>query len=131
MTSTVASDFSIESSIQLKSNLNKRGTVIGNRLSDGDQVVAVEWEDGTLTKVNVNDIQICLSMEEEFSVMVEEVNDKLKQAADLILEANELASKKGKNLQSTDDRDYDRLFEIGHIENAMEEAGWQTSSWYC
>lgn len=126
-----ASDFPNESNIRAKANKNRKGVVIGNKLSDGDQVVAVEWADGTLGKMNVNDIEICLSMEEEFKLLQNEVNGKLQQAAALIREANQLAEAQGKNLRSLDDESYDYMFDTNPIENAMDEAGWNTSSWYC
>ena len=126
-----ASDFSIEQNVQHKGNKNRKGVVIGNKLSDGDQVVAVEWADGALPKVNVNDIQKCLSIEEEFQAMVEEVNSKITQAATLIREAAALAEANGKDLRSTDDENYDYLFDQGKLESAMEDAGWNTSSWHC
>ncbi len=126
-----ASDFAPEANIQSKSNKNRKGTVIGNKLSDGDQVVAVEWADGTLGKVNVNDIQVCLSIEEEFKLIQNEVNDKLNKAANLIREAADLAEANGKGLHDNDPHDYDRLFDTDAIEGAMGDAGWNTSSWHC
>lgn len=130
-----ATDFNPEQNIQLKLNLKKRGVVIGNRLSDGDEVVAVEWEDGTLQKVNANDIQVCLSAEEEFKLFVDEVNSKLAAASALIREANSLAAQRGKDLQSIDnegdDPSYDSLFDTYQLERAMSDSGWNTSSWHC
>lgn len=126
-----ATDFNPEQSIQLKSNLKKRGVVIGNRLSDGDEVVAVEWEDGTLQKVNANDIQVCLSAEEEFELFRSQVNEKLAAAAALIREAGQLAGKEGKDLQSYDDESGDTMFDTYQLERAMRDTGWNTSSWHC
>ncbi len=126
-----AQDFPVDTNVQALSNKNRKGVVIGNKVSDGDQVVAVEWADGTLGKVNVNDIQKCLSLEEEFKLVQDEVNAKLNEAAALIRAAADLARDNGKELQDNDDENYDRLFEIGVIERAMDDAGWNTSSWYC
>lgn len=126
-----ASDFNQGQSIQSKSNLKHRGTVIGNKLSDGDQVVAVEWEDGALSKANVNDIQVCLSIEEEFKNFQDEINAKLQQAADLVREAADLAAGRNLDLLSNDEENYERLFDIDTLEGAMEQGGWNTSSWYC
>jgi hypothetical protein len=126
-----ASDFTVGMDVQHKGNTKRRGVVIGNQLSDGDQVVAVEWADGQLAKVNVNDIQKCLSMEEEFALMRTQVNEKLQAAADLISEATNLAKAHGKNLLSNDDEDYEPLFDTDAIEGAMDDAGWNTSSWHC
>jgi len=134
---STASDFPIDQNVQHKThttdifNTPRKGVGIGNKLSDGDQVVAVEWADGQLSKVNVNDLQKCLSLEEEFAQMQNQVNEKLAEAAKLIREAGKLAGNYGKDLLSNDDENYDRLFEIDCIEGAMDEAGWNTSSWYC
>jgi hypothetical protein len=126
-----ANDFPIEQNVQHKGNKARKGVVIGNKLSDGDQVVAVEWADGTLAKANVNDIEKCLSIEEEFAAMQQQVNDKIAQAATLIREAAALAAANGKDLRSTDDENYDYLFDQDSLESAMEDAGWNTSSWHC
>jgi len=126
-----ATDFPIDQNVQHKGNKNRKGVVIGNKLSDGDQVIAVEWADGSLSKVNVNDIEKCLSLEEEFEAMVGEVNSKINQAAALIREAARIAEANGKDLRSTDEENYDYLFDQGELESAMEDAGWNTSSWHC
>lgn len=126
-----ASDFAVDTTVKHKLHATHRGVVIGNKLSDGDQVVAVEWEDGTLAKVNVNDLQICLSLEEEFKQMQDQVNEKLQTAARLIREAADMAEEKGKGLLDNDEDDYEPLFETDCIEGAMEDAGWNTSSWHC
>lgn len=126
-----ASDFPVDTNIQHRGNNKRRGVVIGNKLSDGDQVVAVEWADGALTKVNVNDIQKCLSLEEEFQQMRSEVNAKIQAAADLIREAATLAEAHGKDLRSYDRDAEDYMFDQYELESAMADAGWNTSSWGC
>lgn len=127
----IASDIEVEKEVQLIANKQKRGVVIGNKLSDGDQVIAVEWADGTLAKVNVNDVQICLSMEEEFELVKNLVNDKLAEAALAIKEAARLARENGHDLLEPDYGSPRSEFEIGLVESAMDDAGWATSSWYC
>lgn len=124
-----AKDFPVDSEIRHLGNKTRRGTVIGNNLKDGDQVVAVEWADGSLAKVNVNDIEICLSVEEEFELVKDQVNEKLQRAAELIHEANKLAREGGRS--GLVEESYDSTFEVHLLENAMEQAGWNTSSWYC
>lgn len=49
-----ASDLDIDTQVKLD---GKRGTVIGNKLS-GDNMVAIEWEDGTLTKECATDLSV-------------------------------------------------------------------------
>lgn len=76
-----------------------KGVVIGNKLRDGDEVVAVEWDDGTVAKVNVNDLHVCHDIEEEFIKTCKEVlpqiYEKMKAAADLINEAEAIADMNG------------------------------------
>jgi hypothetical protein len=126
-----ASDFPIEQNVYAKSNKSRKGVVIGNKLSDGDQVVAVEWADGNLTKANVNDIEKCLSLEEEFQLVQTQVNEKFEQAAALVREASALAASNGKDLQDWDSESGDPLFDTYVLKQAMNAAGWNTSSWNC
>lgn len=126
-----ASDIEVQKEIQLIANKKKRGVVIGNKLSDGDQVIVVEWADGTLAKVNINDVQICLSMEEEFELVKNQVNDKLAVAAAAIRDAAALARNAGHTLLEAEYGGATSQFEIDQIESAMDDAGWATSSWYC
>lgn len=127
----VAKDFAVDSTIQAKTNKARKGTVLGNNLKDGNQVLAVEWDDGSIGKVNANDVEVSLSIEEEFNLFRDEVNDKLARAAKLIREAGALADSKGKELLDSDPDDGDGLFDTYQIEQAMSAAGWNTSSWHC
>lgn len=126
-----AKDFAIDSLIQAKANKSRKGTVLGNSLRDGDHVLAVEWDDGSLAKVNVLDVEVSLSLEEEFNLFKSEVDAKLSQAAALIREAAVLAESRGKDLLSFDSEAEDSMFDTYQIERAMESAGWNTSSWHC
>lgn len=127
----VAKDFPVDSVIQPKTNKKRKGTVLGNNLKDGDQVLAVEWEDGSLAKVNANDVELSLSMEEEFKLVQAEVNDRLNRAAQLIREAAQVAQSNGHDLLNPEYGYSDSKFEVGVIEGAMDDAGWRTSSWHC
>ncbi len=126
-TMATASDFAIDSNVHAKANKARKGVVIGNKLSDGDQVVAVEWADGTLAKVNVNDIQTCLSIEEEFKALQSQVGDKIAAAAELLNEANKLAGEAGYCLGDS----YDFYEQVRPLLRAMDNAGWSTSSLSC
>jgi len=128
---STASDYEVEQTVQATANPKRKGVVIGNKLSDGDQVVAIEWADGTLAKVNANDIQPSMSIEEEFELFKSQVNEKLQQAADLIREANALAGAQGKDLQAYDSEAEDAMFDSHLLERAMRDSGWNTSSWHC
>jgi hypothetical protein len=133
--SKTAKDFAVESIIQSKANKKRKGTVLGNNLKDGDLVLAIEWDNGALEKVNVDDVEVSLTVEQEFELLQNDVNSKLNEAAKLIREASNLAESKGLNLRSIDDDrpncTYDYLFAQEVLEDAMDGAGWNTSSWNC
>ena len=63
-------------------------------------------------------------LEQAFLKVQAEVEEKLKAASTFILEAEKIASAAGLNLQDMRDA-------TDHLEDAMNEAGWQTSSWHC
>lgn len=124
------SDFPPETRIVSRANLSRKGTVIG-KSSQGDQVVAVEWDSGDLARVNVNDIRTEASLEDEFKEFQESVDAKLTEAAKLIREAGQMAAQRGVDLQDYDSEGEEPLFDYGQIEGAMRSAGWNTSSWHC
>lgn len=128
--STTAADFPPDTRIVSRANLSRKGCVIG-KSSQGDQVVAVEWDSGDLARVNVADIRTEVSLEEEFNEFRELVDAKLAEAANLIREAAKMAESRGKELQDYDPDTDDRLFDYSQIEGAMRDAGWNTSSWHC
>jgi len=114
-----ASDFDIGDAVK-DYDTSKRGTVIGNKLSDGDQVVAVEWDDGSLTKANIDDLtKHDTALEAEFAV----VQVKITQAAQLLNEANSILKARG--LSREENFDYSALF------TEIRRAGWSTSSINC
>lgn len=128
---TTAADFPNDTRVVSKANHNRKGTVIGNKLRQGDHVVAVEWEDGNLARVNVADLLTEASLEDEFKAFQAEVDGKLSEAAKLIREAATLAESRGKDLLSYDPDGEDNMFDTYQIESAMRDAGWNTSSWHC
>lgn len=104
----------------------------------GNNLVVVEWDGGHIQKMQLN---LLLSeadgvaenqrlteekerLEREFQQVQSECATKLQQAARLVREASTLARSKGQDLQEMSDATYD-------LENAMESAGWRTSSWHC
>jgi hypothetical protein len=127
---STAADFPPDTRIVSRANLTRKGTVIG-KSSQGDQVVAVEWDSGDLARVNVADIRTEASLEDEFNEFRELVDAKLAEAASLIREAARMAESRGKDLQDYDSENDDYLFDYGQIEGAMRDAGWNTSSWHC
>lgn len=129
-----AQDFAVGSTIQLIVSPKKRGVVLGNNLKSGPDLLAVEWEDGSLDKVRASDVKEALTLEQEFELAKTSINSKLAQAAALILEAAKDAETAGSSLLEYED-DYSSYptseFEIDKIRRAMDQAGWNTSSWYC
>jgi hypothetical protein len=63
-------------------------------------------------------------LENQFKLVQKQIKIKMKEAGKLITEANKLAKKTGNNLQKM----YDA---VQPLENAMDKAGWNTSSWGC
>lgn len=100
---------------------------------------ASEWGAAQLQKVTLrslitgeeaNKLQVELQaaktkLEAEFQLVAKEVAKKLTAAAKLIEEAGVVATKAGRDLAS------DFYQETHQLENAMERAGWNTSSWHC
>lgn len=86
-------------------------------------------------------------LEEHFKEVVKEINIKLRDAAKLINEANNLAKKNGLNglclgnmdvsSESLDEEDVDKILDIAEkiktevLCDAMENAGWNSSGFYC
>lgn len=75
-------------------------------------------------------------LEEDFKEVEAQVNAKLKEAADALLEANAIAKTKGfkaniQGIRELMDLDLDLMFNSDYLEDAMDNSGWNTSSWYC
>lgn len=107
--------------------------VITDLLADGRIMVKwdSEWMNNNSKPINPKN----LMAESEFKVkyselemafcrVEDEVAEKLKEAGQIILDAQKIAKDAGFNI--TD------LYEAtSSLENAMESAGWNTSSWHC
>lgn len=94
-----------------------------------DGMLLVEWRGGRIEKLMANRLmgeeeatQLCESLEEEFDKVEEAVSKKLAKAAALVREANALAEGSGLDLYEMND---------GGLLDAMENAGWRTSSMSC
>lgn len=115
-----AKDLEIGTRVSKKLN-GRLGTVIGNKLSDGDEVVAVEWNDGSLTKANVNDLE-----NRAIELAYELIQEKMIEAAAALNAARILASDNHTSLSSLYyNLDFSAFFD------AMDDAGWSTSSMHC
>lgn len=124
-----ASDFEVGALVKSYDEPTKRGTVIGNQLSDGDQVVAIEWEDGSLTKSNIDDLKVINSaLEAEYAA----VQLKLDQAAKLMKEANAILRSHGVSLRDAEyDDEGEELIDTSALFAEIRGAGWSTSSMNC
>lgn len=123
------SDFDIQSRVWDKNDKKRTGVVIGNTLS-ASNLVAIEWEDGSLTKVDVSLLltEKDMALELEF----EAINNKLAEAARLLSEAAESAAKHGKDLNDYDYDTDDRYFPaIDDLMGAIDDCGWRSSSLSC
>jgi len=123
-------DFPVDSKVILTTNRGRQGIVVSNKLRDPN-MVAVDWDDGELNKVNVDYLLTVTDLEEEFKLLVQRVDAKLELAASLILEAADLAKSQEKELISGYGYESHSDFNTRVLENAMDKAGWSTSSWYC
>jgi hypothetical protein len=61
MTATIqhyhkAKDMPVETRVHWRNDIHLYGKVIYNNLIQGDEVVAIEWIDGSVRTVNVNDL---------------------------------------------------------------------------
>jgi hypothetical protein len=119
-----ASDFDIGDPVK-DYDTGNRGTVIGNKLSDGDQVVAVEWDNGSLTKANVDELtKYDSALDAEFAI----VQVKLTQAAQLINDANSLLKAHGLSLREASyDENGEENFDYFALFTEIRRAGWSIS----
>lgn len=65
------------------------------------------------------------NIEQEFKLFSKDIKDKMKEAAKLVLEANELATKAHASSLA------DMWEEVSPLVNAMDNSGWNSSSWGC
>ena len=84
-------------------------------------------------------------MEKDFEEVVEQVNEKLREAANAVREAQKIAETKGFSVMTMDENEYrpsrfvdinsgdeyHLAFDSRELERAMDAAGWRPSSWSC
>lgn len=111
---------------------NRAGTVIGP-VPKSPGMVMVEWDypQGEITKVSASTLiteeeaeATKLKLEDDFDSLQKQLHDKLQQAAELISEAAEQARKHGHDLSEM----YDT---IDPLMDALDNAGWCSSSLGC
>lgn len=102
------------------------------------EVVVVEWSSGLMQKVTIRSLltepeadvktsqmaEEAFSLEQEWQQKASTIGDKMKIAAKLIKEADQLAHKSGHELMYL----YD---EVHPLMKALSDAGWSTSSMIC
>lgn len=106
------------------------GKVYAFDQSDPDAVV-VEWDYGHMSKVKVSDLmtkeeaqRAKNQYEAEFLLVQERLRDRMKAVADLLKEANVLASSFGEEISEMHNI-------TGDFISAVRVTGWNTSSWDC
>jgi hypothetical protein len=107
----------------------RKGKVIGHSMID-PIMVAVEWDDGELDKCPYSYLELYdESLESDF----EKVKDNVKRAAELMGEANDIASKHHTSVRrlSYEHEFGDELEEIvEELRETMEDMGWSSSNCY-
>ncbi len=117
------------------------GVVIGNQLKDGPEIIAIEWEEGGLGKVNVNDVNLYKDLEAEFGDTASQINRKIREATKALREVNRLREEA--NLPALFNSQWLRdegdcylaqkleMIDVSDLETEINSAGWSTSSSYC
>jgi hypothetical protein len=106
-----AKDMKLETAVVVSGADRRRGTVIGNKISKDDELVAVEWSNGEITKINVNRlIPAPPSVEEAY----EAIKSAMSAAISSLKTANELADKHSVYLSEVD---YDLMQEFNEESN--------------
>jgi hypothetical protein len=101
-----------------------KGTVISNTLSSGNEVVAVEWENGTLEKCNVNDLRKTPNeMDKDF----DQIRKSIAESHAALKEAVDLADKHGVFLRELEFEDVS----FNDLENMVNDVPWASSSSNC
>jgi hypothetical protein len=117
-------DFPVNCRVRDNDDHSNKGTVIGHPVSN-PEMIAVEWDNGELSKVSFDWVEkIDESLEKDFK----EIEDKLKQAAELLNEAQALAEKQGTDLNTLH---YDGEISFTEMFRALDNGGWSSSSMRC
>lgn len=134
--------------VVLKTNFSKKGEVLKYN-KHYQNVLSVEWNDGTVSNADEN----ALVLEEELPKLEKEfeeekqkfearmmciernINQKLKEAAEALNEANALAKTCGISISDgyckENNHKYYFEFNISPFRDAIDKAGWSSSSMSC
>ena len=99
-----------------------KGTIIGDKLK-APLMVAIEWDDGTLSKESVHDLRVLNEAQEKAH---QEIKAKVTEATLALEAANKLARENGTSLS---DLYYD--LEFRGLFDELDDAGWSSSSMHC
>lgn len=104
----------------------KKGNIVSNHCSDGDEVVLVEWrneyDSEKIEKINVNDLRLILvPLEDDFN----KISEQLRIAGLAIKAANEIAVKSGSDLYEWSKEE---AIDMEQVFGPLDTAGWSTSS---
>lgn len=126
-------DFTIGTKVVSAKNRNRKGVVIGFPIhGNPGGLVAVDWTDGSLERVRIDNLLTEKSLEDEFKEVQNAINNKLREAAAALTEATRLANEAGKTLTDYDYDTDDSMFPaVNDLMSAMDDAGWRTSSLSC
>lgn len=132
----------------MKRNIIKKGNIIGNSVKDAFRC-AVEWDDGSVEKVEVSKLILCPDLEEDFARVCKQhlpqIHEKLNAAAKLINEAEAISEEHGVPFRPQhdimfctpsyipasfkqkwgEDLDYDLIYELTDAGGSYD--GWQQS----
>lgn len=121
----------IDAIVQLTSNSSYQGKIINNSVPKKDELVIVEWDNGTFEKVNINELKIIPS---EYDVAFEKMKRNFQKSLDLVRESREIASSLGMELQELVFKvdGFDEFSEIAReLSNEIYQESWSSSSADC
>lgn len=125
----MSKNFTANQKVWDSQNRERTGLVIG-RSAIAFDLIAVEWDDGELTRTHEDD----LLLEEDMKLELEfkAINDKIKQSAALLADAARDANKLGKSFGDYNyDTDEEYFPATNELKRAMRDGGWHTSSLSC
>ena len=117
-------DFTPEKRVVLVKNTGASGVVISNNLKNDPSktFVVVEWDSGLVQKVGISELKLESDIENEFDKVRISVESKIKDAATALNLAIKEASDNGYSIQD---------FSTYELTDAMDHAGWNSSSMNC
>jgi hypothetical protein len=120
-----ASDIAIGTRVRSKSSCSGgRGTVVGNKLrADTNDSVAVEWDNGTVHRMQILDLEL---LDDDLEAAYEAISLRVAEASAALARANKIAREHNTSLSEL------RL-QLGmhSLLEELDNAGWSSSSMRC